>query len=79
MFIMTDDNTSNSFSRPPVLTQILAYILVTFQFFVFTLCLQNHMNSTPRVIILVLYYGSFIGLVTATCITSCCDPSEDKL
>jgi uncharacterized membrane protein YfbV (UPF0208 family) len=67
----------NTFTKAPVYTQIIAYIIVTTEFLIFSICLQsNYANQNSRIILSVLYYTSFVVMVIFWMITSKIDPTD---
>lgn len=71
---------TNTFTKAPVVTQIIAYVVVFIQFLIFTICIQVNISSTKnRIVVSVLYYLSFIIMLVSWIFTSKIDPSDSLL
>ena len=68
----------NTFSRRPVIAQIVAYLVFIGEMLTFFICMYVNYKSTPRQIaILVCYLTTVVAQIIITLRVSCIDPSDD--
>lgn len=74
---MVEYSTTNSFTRPPSLPQVAAYLIVLLSLIVFSSCLQNNISSNvSRWVCITCYYLSFLIQIISAFLSSLTDPAD---
>ena len=71
---------NHPFTRPPVATQLAAYLIILLECLVFSFCIQNNLqNNISRIILALLYYLTLTGVLLTGLATSLIDPTDPNI